>query len=310
MSKAYVATLLLVILGASAYSLRAYGIFSCRAGGYGQDSYLSYCGAKGYGDYDHGAFWFELEPRAVAAARKAKVLFLGNSRMQFGFSTSATANGFESLGVPYYLLGFSHFGNARFEAPLLRKLQPGAAAYVINIDLFFEPSMSQPARAVMHEAGAKSRYQNKRAWQPIHKRLCSLLPALCGGAMAYFRSPTTGAWVVGDPWLRIAPVSYDFSVDQDVVQRYAASGKEFLPLLNAGKGCVVLTTVPTVKTRTGTAKAIAAALELPFVSPELDGLTTFDESHLDPASAQTWSAAFFEAASPQLDQCTRGARTP
>jgi hypothetical protein len=310
MSNAYVATVLLVILGASAYSLRAYGIFRCQAAGYGQDGFLGYCGATGYGDYDHGAFWFELEPRAVEAARRAKVLFLGNSRMQFGFSTSATTSRFESIGVPYFLLGFSHYENFRFEAPLLRKLQPEAAAYVINIDLFFESSMSAPAQAVMREGGTKSRYQNKQAWQQLHKRVCSLVPALCGGGVAYFRSPATGAWVVTDPWVRPAPVSYDPSVDQGIVQRYAALGREFLPLLNTGKDCVLLTMVPTVKTNMGTAKAIAAALELPLVAPELDGLTTFDESHLDGPSAERWSTAFFEAASPRLEKCARSPQTP
>ena len=35
---------------------------------------------RSYGDYDHGAIWFGLEPAADAAAANAQVLFLGNSR--------------------------------------------------------------------------------------------------------------------------------------------------------------------------------------------------------------------------------------
>ena len=44
--------------------------------------YLAYCGGGNYGDYEHGAFWFDLEPAALDFARNADVLLLGNSRMQ------------------------------------------------------------------------------------------------------------------------------------------------------------------------------------------------------------------------------------
>ncbi len=116
--------LLAVALGAGPYSLRKYGIFSCQASGYDSDGYLGYCGATSYGDYDHGAIWFGLEPAASAAAANAQVLFLGNSRTQFAFSSKATADWFSSLSESYYLLGFSHFENYTFEAPLLQQAAP------------------------------------------------------------------------------------------------------------------------------------------------------------------------------------------
>ena len=60
----YMLLVLAVALVGGAYSLRKYGIFSCQASGYGSDRYLGYCGATSYGDYDHGAMWFGLEPVA------------------------------------------------------------------------------------------------------------------------------------------------------------------------------------------------------------------------------------------------------
>src|SRR5215467_4154858 len=93
----------LVTLG---YHLRVESILACQAGGYGADRYLAYCGSTDYGEYDHGAFWFGLEPAAKESARRAKVLFLGSSRMQLGMSTKATSDWFSSRSVPYYLLGF------------------------------------------------------------------------------------------------------------------------------------------------------------------------------------------------------------
>jgi hypothetical protein len=52
-----------------------------------------------------------------------------------------------------------------------------------------------------------------------------------------------------------------------------------------------------------TAGAVANALGLTLVSPDLDGLLTFDGIHLDPPSAERWSKAFFDAAGPQIRKC-------
>src|SRR5215471_16448074 len=93
--------LYIVVVGGAAivafgYYLRFENILACQADGYGIDRYLAYCGSDGYGEYDHGALWFELEPDATESARRAKVLFLGNSRMQLAFSTRATEDWFGS----------------------------------------------------------------------------------------------------------------------------------------------------------------------------------------------------------------------
>jgi hypothetical protein len=299
-----------VALAAFAYSLRYQGIFSCQASGYGADRYLAYCQATSYSDYDHGAFWFELEPEAVNAARNAQVLFLGNSRMQFGLSTEATATWLSSLAASYYLLGFSYNGNEAFEAPLLQKLRPKATAYVINLDLFFEPSASPYARAVMRDGSAKTRHEQKRHWQQLHKPTCAQLPVLCGDGLAFFRSRATGSWVWTGSLHQTAPVSYDERVDPAVFRAYTTAGREFLASLPIGSECVILTMVPTVdtgiattNTSAGTANAVAAALGLPLVAPELRDLTTFDKSHLDAESAQRWSDAFFAAAALRLRSC-------
>jgi hypothetical protein len=299
----YISIILAAFLGALAYSLRSDGIFSCQATGYGADRYLAYCNATSYGDYDHGAFWFDLEPAATAAAKDAGVLFLGNSRMQFGFSAAATTDWFSSSSVRHYLLGFSHNANYMFEAPLLRRLNPHAKVYVINIDLFFEKSESRPAKTVMSDRTARTQYERKRMWQHIHKAICVSLPAVCEDKIAFFRARATGAWVLRGRGFKSEPVSYDESVDRVVAQTYTAAGKAFLSYLPINRECTILTIVPTVQTSAGTAKAIAAALGLTLIAPELDGLSTFDGSHLDRQSAERWSRAFIDAAGSQIRRC-------
>jgi hypothetical protein len=299
----YLAIVLFVAAGVSAYILRVHGIFACQASGYGSDRYLAYCNTEKYGDYDHGAFWFRLEPEAVRAATDAQVLFIGNSRMQFGLSTAATADGFASLGVRYYLLGFAQNANHLFEAPLLDRLRPRASVYVINLDLFFEQVESAPAHAVMRDSNARVRYEQKRDWQWVHKPVCTYLSRLCGNKIAFFRSPMTGAWVVTGRGFENKPVSYDPDPDPLIVESYVQKARAFLARLPVRRECVVLTTVPTVNTGMGSARAIAERLGMPLISPQLAGLETFDHSHLDRPSAQRWSEAFMAAAEPHVRQC-------
>jgi hypothetical protein len=302
-SGAYILLVLAVALIAGAYSLREYGIFGCSASGYTSDRYLSYCTATSYGDYDHGAIWFGLEPAASSAAANAHVLFLGNSRTQFAFSGTATADWFSSLSESYYLLGFSHSENYTFEAPLLRKLRARAKVYVINVDSFFERSETGPGKTVMRDESASARYEQKRQWQNIHRAVCTTFTSVCGNEGAFFRSRSAGAWIVTGGPFPGEPVSYDEVVDQNKLASYTASGRKFLAGLTADRACTILTIVPMVKTDVGTAKAIAVALGLNLVAPKLAGLATFDKVHLDPESAQRWSAAFFEDAGPQIRKC-------
>lgn len=299
----YTGLVLAVALGTGAYSLRKYGIFDCPASGYTSDRYLGYCGATSYGDYDHGAIWFGLEPAANAAAANARVLFLGNSRTQFAFSSKATAEWFSSIPETYYLLGFSHFENQTFEVPLLRQIHPSAKVYVINIDSFFDQSETGPGRTVMRDESARNRYGQKRQWQPIHKAICTTFKPVCGNSEAIFRSRSTGAWIVTGDRFTSEPVSYDENVDSKKLASYTALAKDLLPSLSPDPACTILTIVPTVKTDLGTAKAIADALGSKLVAPELTGLITFDQVHLNLESAQRWSATFFEDAGPQIRRC-------
>jgi hypothetical protein len=301
----YTLLFLAVVLSAGAYGLREYGIFSCQASGYASDGYLGYCGGTSYGDYDHGAIWFGLEPAASAAAVNAQVLFIGDSRTQFGFSSKPTADWFSSRSESYYLLGFSHFENYTFEAPLLRKLRPRAKVYIINLNSFFERSETGPGKTVMQNESARTRYEKKRRWQRIHKAICTTFTAACGHEVAIFRSRSSGAWLVTDGRFASEPVSYNEVVDQNILASYTALGNEFLPSLSADRACTILTIVPTVKTGIGTAKALAAALGLNLVAPRPPGLITFDGYHLDPQSAQRWSAAFLAEAGPQIQRCLR-----
>jgi hypothetical protein len=302
----FIVIVLSVVFAASAYKLWSDSILSCNPTGYDSDHYLGYCQAEGYGDYEHAAFWFNLEPPTQDQARKANVLFVGDSRLQFAFSTKATNDWFASASASYYLMGFLCGENFIFAGELVRKLSPLAAVYIINLDSFFHRWESPPAKYVLHDESARDHFEVKRRWQVVHQSICNHFSIICGGKHDIYRSRRTGAYSArGLDRLRSkpAPASYDQVVDQTVVKDYTETGRSFLPHLPVRPECIIFTIVPTVGTHVRTANDIAVDLGINFVAPELEGLETFDGSHLGRSSAERWSEAFLAAAGPQILRC-------
>jgi len=303
----YIMILVGAFVASSAYHFRVDNIFACPASGYTSDRYLANCDAANYGDYEHGAYWFDLEPAAVTSAASADVLFLGDSRVQFAFSTAATAQWFSSASITYHLLSFVAFENSIFARALLHRLKPTAKVYVIPVAEFFQRSEAPVAKVVMHDDAARSRYTVKRRWQFIHKAVCMKLAAICGHAFAVFRSRRTGMWYTSQLSMfenRDRPISYDEQIDEGKIAEAIAIGRIFLSELPVKTECVILTVVPTVGTKVTVANAIANGLGKLLVVPQnLDGLQTFDGTHLDHASAERWSEAFLNTAGPQIQKC-------
>lgn len=298
--------LLVIAAACGAYvgKLRDAGIFACPAAGYGDDRFLAYCHASDYGDYEHGAFWFGLEPRAMRAARNADVLFLGDSHLQFALSTSAVADYFAAAKLRYYLLGFGYGENAGFTQRLLDRLQPRARIYVINVDGFFDRSETVAAKAATGDWASFLAFTGKRWWQDLHHPLCGALPQLCGQKYVIYRSRATGAYqALGEGEFESRPVAADDTVDRRVVASSIAVGREFLAAAAVDRRCVLLTIVPNAATKTATAALIAKGLGRELIAPQVEGLQTFDGVHLDGPSAKRWSTAFLRAAAPEIERC-------
>lgn len=301
----YLCLILMVVVAAYLHDLHSSSIFACQAHGYSSDRYLAYCNTEGYGDYDHGAFYFGLEPSAQRFVRDADAILLGNSRLQFAFSTPATADWFAAVPARYYLLGFLYFENEFFEEKLLERIQPTAKVYVINLDNFFNPSETTPVKSILLDRTARSRYEGKRLWQRVHAPICRTISVLCGDKYVVFRSRKTGTYYRDGvlPHTKSAAVTYDWTIDQTLVTRNTVNAMNFLARF-AHRKCVILTIVPYIGTKIGDAKAIATRLRMKLIVPEgLHSLRTFDGYHLDRSSAQRWSQAFFQVAGSQIRSC-------
>jgi hypothetical protein len=307
----YIGIVLLAALASYAYWLKTRSIFACQAPGYSADRYLAYCGGANYADFEHGAFYFNLEPPALDYARNADVLVLGNSRLQVALSNDRAADWFSQAQARYYLMAFSYNEDMVFTEDLLRKMKPRAGVYIINVDDFFERRETAAAKSILHEPDARSRYEWKRFSQYWHRPICGAFPRLCGGKFAIFRSRETGAYyrIPGpEPLVARNAATYDGAVDQAAVKDSTALAVGFLREFAKGR-CVILTNVPYPHTNMGEAEAIAAGVGLPLVAPRLEGLYTTDGYHLDRLSADRWSQTFLAAAGPEIRSCLERQRT-
>src|SRR5262245_51788364 len=118
----------------------------CRSTGYGDDHFLAYCDSQQYADYEHGALLYGLKLSAIDSIRKAEVLFVGNSRLQAGFSTKAVRDYFNSINVRFFVMGFGYGDERTFSRVVLRKWGASPKVLVINADPFFSDKLSPPAR--------------------------------------------------------------------------------------------------------------------------------------------------------------------
>jgi hypothetical protein len=300
----YTAVLVSVMLAAYPFKLRTKGAFACSAEGYRADVYMGYCDASAYGDYDHGAVWFGLEPGVQEHASDADVLFLGSSRMQFAFSTQATDQWFDAHAASHYLLGFTHTENQTFAGPLLERLQPRARVYVINAEQFFSSAETGPGSEVLHDPEIEKRYLAKRAWQPKHRVVCTELAWLCGDRFAYYRAVETGHFFqAGINGARASSAAMRTDTSLETQRHYAEVAERFVAKLPVGRGCVLLTLVPGPATPSDEAQAIADMVGIELIAPWMEDLRLYDGSHLDGPSAERWSRAFFELAGPRIQQC-------
>lgn len=305
----YIGVILVAALCTYAYTLRTRSAFACPASGYSPDRYLAYCSATEYGDFDHGAFWFDLVAGVRENLQSADVLFLGNSRMQFGFSGEPTQHWLAAAGAKYYLVGFAYWENVNFEIPLLKKWTPTARIFIVNVDSYFVADQTEPAKAVMHDPAALGRYRRKEFWQRPHRLICGELPRFCGRNESFYRSVATGYYMREGGQAGAYAVSEDPKIDTPSLEYSVGSAERLLHALPVERSCVLFTIVPTEATKRAQAELLAQRVGVKFISPQIPGLTTFDHSHLNSDGAARWSAEFFQQAEPDIRRCLAAPRT-
>jgi hypothetical protein len=281
----------------------------CWSGGYRRDSYLGYCQSQQYGDYEHSALAFGLEPEAVRSFQQAQVLILGNSRAQFAFSTAATREFFEKKQIRFYNAAFSAGDGSGFAGLLFSRLSPQPKMLIINADPFFLDYYSRPASAVLSQANSTRRIaEAKKTFQTWHASVCGIAPFLCGNTFAVFRSRNDGTLTVSPMVAAHYPLNPVHTIApglQIELDKAVKIGQEFLARTQLPHRCIVLTTVPSDTVATAVGQQIAARLGVEFANPAVLNLETFDHSHLTPESADRFADALLQAIDERIEECVR-----
>lgn len=284
-------------------------------------TFLAYCASDQYGDYEHGAYYFNLEPEAVANLRNAKVLFLGNSRVQFGFSTDAVKRFFADRSIPFYLMGFGYSDGVRFALDLIEKYDLRPRFLVIDVNPFFTSFLSAPGRDTSEDdkpewlrplmrLPALSGYLTKTAFNALQPRICQLGPALCDATFrTLYRSAKDGSWVLDtfvpadSPAIPLKPKKL-VHIDEQPRREDLTNAKRLLATVGLPRDCIALTAAPSNALDVEPyATEISRLLGLQLVLPRLDGMAVIDASHLTRRSAERWSAAVMQQIDPLLQPC-------
>ncbi|WP_213770074.1 hypothetical protein [Bradyrhizobium sp. dw_78] len=310
-------TTALLALAVSPFLFWAPKVLACRVD-FDPSTFLAYCNGNGYGDYEHGALFWNLEPDAVKSLRAARILFLGNSRVQFAFSTDATRAYFRDKNIPYYLAGFTYYENMMFMLRLMDKYRLHPDAVVINSDTTFfdEKLMSTPAamfrpRTELLFWTTFYGYLLKGGFTRIVRPICSQLPFVCSETLqTLWRKRETGEWMWRDTFaeanrsLPINPAARSPAPDESAMQDYEKAAQLFIGSLGLPRHCIILTAIPnSLTTDEPIADRLGARLQLPVIIPHVNDLATIDNSHLNGPSADRWSDAFLRESAPALDRC-------
>ncbi len=275
----------------------------------GPDVFLADCNA--FGNFEHGAYFYDLEPVATESIRKADILFLGDSHAQYAFSTAQTDAFFAGRDQRHYLLGFGYGEGSAFIQALAARLDLHPRALVINANPYFSNVRATPAERILGRRAPLTRVEyllKARAIVFAHA-LCARFALTCSGpSPTIYRTRTTGHWRVGgfdtQRTYPLAPGAKPATETQ--VADAARHGAEFLSALHVAPSCVVLTGIPD-GTENFDAAAFAAAIAqrlgakvLNIAVPEMQSI---DGSHMTADTAARWSEAFFAQLGPLLDGC-------
>jgi hypothetical protein len=282
----------------------------CRSTGYGDDHFLAYCDSQQYADYEHGALLYGLERSAIDSIRRAEVLFVGNSRLQAGFSTKAVRDYFNSINVRFFVMGFGYGDESTFSLAVLRKWGASPKVLVINADPFFSEKLSPPARDALEGRPAFLwRLVLKLLFQRVHRAVCLVASNVCPeSAASIFRSTKDGEWDWIGPYIeeKSVPIAgpAQTTITQEELALAKTLGEKILDQIGLDRQCVILTGAPnSFLDSPAIAMALAASLRTNSIFPPIDGLSTLDGAHLNLASAERWSGQFVQAMTSILQKC-------
>jgi len=238
---------------------------------------------------------------SIENARRADILFLGNSRMPLGLREEVIVSEAEKLGLRVFSLATGHAEKLDFDLALIRKydLHPKIVVAVGGPN-YFKAGVSKRAAAAMK----LTRWQAWKEWTEassawtFQRMLHSWLPKIdCDGQdltspWIIYRSSRTGWWRPALEPPGKSPVK--LAREDDSYRRLLPEARKLKKELDARHALLVLTMVPYAATRSGHIPYLSHELAVPAVLPSFDGLFTREGSHLTRESGERYAKAFWD----------------
>jgi len=273
------------------------------------DNFLADC--HSFGNYEHGAFFYALEPQALNNLEQADVILLGNSHLQFAFSGGAAPAFFGARGLRYFLLGFGYIESSDFIRALAERYALKPRILIINADPFFSHKRGMPAGQILGFRAPLTRmeYLFKAVAIKVGPALCVRLRISCSGhATTIYRSRVHGQWLLNN--IRegeLTPIDSGKSPAPPAVVAEAVSiGRDFLAIMKVDPSCVVLTGIPGGEDdpyAVDLAAQLAARLGTKILNVTLPEMQTIDGSHMNSDTVRRWSESFFKKLPAVLEGC-------
>jgi hypothetical protein len=272
-------------------------------------NFLAECNS--FGNYEHGAFFYGLEPLAVNNLQNADVLLLGNSHMQYAFSGDIGGAFFAARGLHHFLLGFGYIETSDFVRALAERYGLRPKILIINADPFFSRKRGLPAQQILGMRAPLTRieYLFKAAAITVSSAMCVRVQTLCGGqTAAIYRSRINGQWLVnGIQTGKLVPIDAGKSpAPSAIVEEATSIGKDFLAGMKVDPSCVVLTGIPGGNDdpyAVALASQLAERLGTKILNIIVPDMVTIDGSHMTPDTVRRWSAEFFDKLPKVLEGC-------
>jgi hypothetical protein len=276
--------------------------------------FLALCDSSQFGDYEHGAYYYGLEPEAVEHLRRADVTFFGSSRAQIALSTQALTRFFSEHRIAPYLLGFGYNEQGAFPLALvqMQKLKP--KAIIILADPFFQNRTTPHIRSnqwlrwrVITEF---YEFAQKKLFIAVGSRICSRWSDYCRPPpQLVSRSKYDGSWRLHNfEQSKTTPIGGNayFTFTAEMAGGDRDFAERFIAATGVSRECVILTAAPTNSMRAdGYVAEMGRLLGATVSLPNLNDLTTPDGSHLTAESAERWSAALLTDVQDAITRCAR-----
>jgi hypothetical protein len=262
------------------------------------DWYLGYFN----GDVDHSVVYNNLDGFADSLKR-ADVLFLGNSRMQYAFrNQDILRQFFSSRSLTYYNLAFGYGEGQAFPEAIIRKFDLHPKWVIVNADPFFGKLASPVASEAIsfgYLGAWKSNFEADESLL-VQRGIHRIFPYLAlsqwdlRAEWIYYRAKRDGTVRVA-AW-RATPRAMwlDNSAGGQPLRRsQIAAAESFRKELSARGAELVLTAIPPSSGKA--AQQLSSLLRVPLIAAQASGLATIDGSHLDDDSSKRFSVSFLDA---------------